>query len=74
MVDFYGAPYSRSNCYLVGSKFSGDTAVFGIFLKLYALKGKQTHHYTSMQFITIFALQRVSQGQPQVVKSQKTKK
>ena len=49
MADFDGAPYSGSNCHLMGSKshpqFFGNTAIFGISLKLYTLK---INKYTSI--------------------------
>lgn len=32
MVDFDGVPYSRSNCYLMGSKLSSDRNIW-YFLK-----------------------------------------
>lgn len=61
MVDFDGAPYSRSNCYLMGSKshpkFSSDTAIFGITLQLYTLKVNKYTTISACKFITIFALQ-----------------
>ena len=42
MADFDGAPFSGSNCHLMGSKshpqFFVDAAAFSMSLKLYALK------------------------------------